>query len=135
MTDASRISDAEWLVMQIAWNRGCVSAADVITELQERTGWNHRTIRTMLKRLADKGLLEAEPDGKRHLYRPCVSRDTCIRQESRTFLDRVFCGDTESLLMHFVQDGNVSPESLAEIRRVLDEADDEQNQKPRGSKS
>ena len=51
------ITDAEWDVMQVVWSGGHVSAADVISELAKKNGWNHRTVRTLLSRLVDKEIL------------------------------------------------------------------------------
>src|SRR5206468_1477883 len=57
--DEPRISDAEWQVMQVVWERKAATAAEVIAALAGRTGWQHRTIRTLLARLVDKGVLAA----------------------------------------------------------------------------
>src|SRR5262245_54060676 len=97
-----RISDAEWQVMQVVWERKAATAAEVIAALAAATEWRHRTIRTLLARLVDKGVLAAEADGNRYLYRPLVSRGKCVRAESQSFLKRVFGGDAGELLVHFV---------------------------------
>jgi predicted transcriptional regulator len=71
------ISDAEWEVMQVVWRRRSVTAAEVIEALVPRTGWSHRTVRTLLARLVDKGVLAVEQEGHRYRYRPLVSRTRC----------------------------------------------------------
>jgi BlaI family transcriptional regulator, penicillinase repressor len=116
----TRISDAEWQVMQVVWERKAATAAEVIAALAG-TDWQHRTIRTLLARLVDKGVLAAEPDGNRYLYRPLVSRSKCVRQEGQSFLKRVFGGDTAELLVHFVRGADISPEQIEELKRLLDE--------------
>jgi len=115
-----RISDAEWSVMEVLWARGVSTAADVIAASADR-GWNHSTVRTMLARLVEKGALKYEVDGPRYVYRPAVTRRRCVREESRTFLDRVFKGDVGSLLLHYVSDSNIDAEDLEALRRALDE--------------
>jgi BlaI family penicillinase repressor len=124
--DEPRISDAEWQVMQVVWERKAATAAEVIAALAGRTGWQHRTIRTLLARLVDKGVLAAEPDGNRYLYRPRASRSKYVRQESRSFLQKVFGGDAAELLVHFVRGAEISPEQIEELKRLLDE------KRPRG---
>jgi BlaI family penicillinase repressor len=115
------ISDAEWLVMRVIWDRKAATAAEVIAALEGTTGWRHRTIRTLLARLVDKGALAAQADGNRYLYRPRVSRETCVRQEGRSFLKKVFGGDAAELLVHFVRGSDMTPEQIAELKRLLDE--------------
>ena len=113
------ISDAEWQVMQAIWRLGEATAAEVIAELSA-TPWSHRTIRTMLARLTDKGALAATADGHRYLYRPLVTRQKCVRAESRSFLKKVFAGDAAELLVHFVQDARITPEQIEELKRLLE---------------
>ena len=113
------ISDAEWQVMQAIWRLGEATAADVIAELSA-TPWSHRTIRTMLARLTDKGALAATADGHRYLYRPLVTRQKCVRAEGRSFLKKVFAGDAAELLVHFVQDAHITPEQIEELKRLLE---------------
>lgn len=121
------ISDAEWEVMQIVWQRRSATAAEVIEALVPRTGWNHRTVRTLLARLVDKGVLSVKQEGHRYRYRPQVSRSKCIREAGQTFLKKVFGGDPAELLVHFVRNTNISEQEIARLKELLD-------QKERGEK-
>jgi len=116
-----RISDAEWDVMEAVWGSGSATAADVIDGLAGRREWNQSTIRTMLARLVEKGALRYEVDGPRYIYRAAVTRRRCVRDESRSFLERVFGGDVGSLLVHYVRESKVEPKDLENLRRLLDE--------------
>jgi BlaI family penicillinase repressor len=115
------ISDAEWQVMQIIWKRRAASAAEVVADVCPETGWSHRTVRTLLSRLVEKGALSTIAEGKRYIYRAAVSRSRCIREESRSFLKRVFGGDAAELLVHFARDAGVTPEQIDELKRLLDD--------------
>lgn len=118
---APRISDAEWDVMEVIWNRGPATASEVIGDLASIRDWNHRTIRTLLARLVEKGNLRREERDGRSVYRATVTRHRCVRQAGRSFLDKVFGGDAGSLLAHFVRDADVSPEEVEHLKRLLDE--------------
>jgi len=114
------ISRAEWQVMQVIWRLGKATAAEVIAELAASSGWSHRTIRTMLARLVEKKVLAASGDGNRYVYRPLVTRQKCIRAESRSFLNKVFAGDAAELLVHFAADAQITPEQIDQLKRILD---------------
>lgn len=114
------ISDAEWQVMQVIWSRGKATAAEVIDELSYDIDWSHRTIRTLLSRLVDKGVLETTADGNRYIYKPLISKQKCVRSESRSFLQRVFGGNSAELLVHFAQDAHITPEEIDALKRILD---------------
>ncbi len=123
MANLVQISDAEWDVMEVTWAAGPCAAARVIEQLSATHEWNHRTVRTLLARLVEKGALEYEVDGPRYIYRAVVSRQECVRQESRSFADKVFGGDMAELLLHFVKDAPLGADDIAELRKVLDEKD------------
>src|SRR5258708_4963910 len=115
------ISDAEWHVMQAIWKRRSAAAAEVVAEVCPDTGWSHRTVRTLLARLVEKGALSTIAEGQRYIYRAAVTRSGCVREESRSFLKRVFCGDAGELLVHFARDANITREQLDELKRQLDD--------------
>ncbi len=129
----AQISDAEWQVMQVVWEKGSVTAAEVIAAVTPATCWRHRTIRTLLARLVEKGVLAAEADGNRYVYRAVIDRSSCVRDESRSFLKRVFGGDAAELLVHFVRGADLPPEQIEELKKLLDEklAPDESRRKKR----
>lgn len=120
MAKTPAISDAEWQVMHVVWERRApVAASDVVEELSRTTDWSPATVKTMLNRLVKKGALTYEAQGKRYLYRPRVRQEECVRSESRSFLHRVFGGAAAPLLNHFVRHADLTPDEIAELKRIL----------------
>lgn len=115
------ISDAEWQVMNVIWDGQPLTAQDVVSRLQEESDWAAATIKTMLHRLVRKNALTYESQGNRYVYRAKARRTDCVKQASRTFLDRVFDGESSSLLAHFLRSSKLNPAEIAELRRILDE--------------
>ena len=114
------ISEAEWEVMTVLWQAAePLTAADVVTRLG-RDG-SPRTVKTFLNRLLGKGAITAEPVGNRYLYRPRVTRDQCVRAETRSFLSRVFAGEAGPMVVQFVRHAKLSPDEVSELKRLLDE--------------
>jgi BlaI family transcriptional regulator, penicillinase repressor len=126
MASGLQISDAEWDVMEPIWAVGACTAADVIRELRATHDWNHSTIRTLLARLVEKGALAYDVDGSRYIYRAAVSRQRCVRKESRSFLKKAFGGDVAALLAHFVAEASLDREQVEQLRQLL-----AQKKKPR----
>lgn len=119
MAKAVQISDAEWAVMEPVWAAGECTAADVIRELRATRDWNHSTIRTLLARLVEKGALAYDVDGSKYIYRAAVSRQKCVRQEGRSFLEKAFGGDVAALVAHFVEESALDPHKLEQLRQLL----------------
>ncbi len=114
-----QISDAEWVVMNLVWSSSPIEAAEVIDRLAGANGWSSATIKTMLHRLVRKGVLSTEQNGKKYLYTPAVRRDACVRQASRSFLDRVFGGDATPALIYFVKTARLTEKEVEEIQALL----------------
>ncbi len=120
-SDAPRISDAEWEVMNRIWSDHPATAQEVHDDLGPRRGWSDRTVKTLLTRLVKKGVLGYREDGRRYRYHPLVSRDACLRVESRSFVERVAGGSVSPLLAWFVKEGELGKDEIDELRRLLEE--------------
>jgi BlaI family penicillinase repressor len=106
--------------MRVVWEHDDpITASEVVEALSATTDWSPATIKTMLSRLVKKGALTYEAQGKRYLYRAKVKREQCVRSASRSFLQRVFGGALGPMLNHFVRDANLTPEEVAELKRIL----------------
>jgi len=116
-----QISDAEWDVMEVVWNLGPCVAGDVIRRLRTTHDWNHSTIRTLLARLIEKKALSYDVDGSRYIYRAAISRDCCVQQKGRSFVEQVFAGDVNALLTHFVSATTLDTKQIDNLRRLLTE--------------
>lgn len=115
------ISDAEWQVMNVVWSGQPLTAQEVIAALDGMADWAPATVKTMLHRLVKKNVLAYEPQGNRYVYRARARRSDCVRQASRSFLDRVFEGESGSLVAHFLRSSKLSPDEIAELRQILNE--------------
>jgi BlaI family penicillinase repressor len=116
-----RISDAEWEVMKVLWTRSPMTANDVADALQDSQHWNHRTTKTLLNRLVKKRAVRFVTEGRHYLYQPAVTQASCVKQETQSFISRVFDGAFSPLLVHFVKDAKLSPEEIRELKRLLEE--------------
>lgn len=118
MRRVPKISEAEWEVMRVAWQKGAVTAQQVVDELAH-IDWSPRTVKTLLNRLLKKRALVHEARGKSYLYRPAVRLQDCVRQESQSFLDRVFGGAAVPAVVHFVKKAKLTPSEIEELKRIL----------------
>jgi BlaI family transcriptional regulator, penicillinase repressor len=123
MAQPPPITEAEWQVMAVVWDRGPTTAAQVVEALAGRRRWSPRTVKTLLGRLLRKKALGHRPEGIRYVYFARVQREACIRRESRAFLNRIFEGDALSALVHLARAGNLTDEQLGRLRRLLREED------------
>jgi BlaI family transcriptional regulator, penicillinase repressor len=119
------ISDAEWQVMNVVWDGQPLTAQEVIAALEDQADWAPATVKTMLHRLVKKKVLAYEPQGNRYVYRSRARRSDCVKQAGRSFLDRVFGGESAPLLAHFLRNAKLSSDEIAELRQILKEQEGE----------
>jgi BlaI family transcriptional regulator, penicillinase repressor len=120
MANAPRITDAEWEVMKVLWERAPQTANEIVIALDERK-WSPATVRTLITRLVQKGALRFEKSGREYSYLPCVTREEGIRQERRSFMRRVYDGAAQPLLAGILEEEELSIEDLETLRRMLNE--------------
>ena len=122
-----KISESEWSVMEVLWERAPRTASEVVEVVQPTTGWAPNTVRTLLSRLVKKGALATGKDsaGVRE-FSPVLDREAVVREEGQSFVDRVFKGAPQSLLVHFVGQSKLKPEEVEQLRQLLDECQETQ---------
>jgi BlaI family penicillinase repressor len=114
------ISDSEWRVMKVLWERNPLTAREVVDALAPATTWKPKTIHTLLARLVKKGAVATSRPAREYLFKPTVAEAECQREESRSFLDRVFDGEVAPFLACFVREKRLSKSEVEEIKRILD---------------
>jgi BlaI family penicillinase repressor len=119
MKKSIRITAAEWEVMAVVWDRTEAAASTVFDLLERRKQWTLATVRTLLRRLVNKGALEQKADGKRYLYTARISMAECARIEGDSFLERVLGRAPSEAILHLVKRADLSKEDIQELRRIL----------------
>jgi predicted transcriptional regulator len=120
------ISDAESLVMDVLWRgRPGMPADEVIAALVNEQRWQEATIKSLLNRLLKKGALSASKDGRRYLYTAVLKREQWVSSESSSMLDRLFGGRVAPLVAHFGRHRKLSADDLAELKKLVQELDDD----------
>jgi predicted transcriptional regulator len=118
-----KISTAESVVMEALWRRSPLAAEDVAAEVAAGQGWTEATVKTLINRLLKKAAIGATRDGRRYLYRPLLAREAWVAAESQGLLDRLFEGRLAPLVSHFSQGRKLSPEDIAELKKLIGEMD------------
>ena len=121
------LSELEREVMQVVWARG-ESTADAVRQRLETAGraLKDSTVRTVLRRLEEKGFVDHEVDGRTYVYRPLVRPRRAAAQAVRQVVDRFCGGSVEELLLGLVDDRVVSREQLQRLAEMISRAEEEE---------
>ena len=99
------LTNSEWYVLDSLWERSPMTVMELVSALHEKVGWAKSTTIT------------------RH-YTPAVERQSAARQETRSFLDRVYQGSVGLMVSSLVRDEALSREDLDQLYEILRQAEE-----------
>ncbi|MBR1660298.1 MAG: BlaI/MecI/CopY family transcriptional regulator [Oscillospiraceae bacterium] len=114
-----KISASELEVMKALWEAGeALPLTELRQRLQSRLDWSDATVKTLLRRLCEKGAVEQEKR-KVFFYRAAVSREDYSGWAAKTLVDKLFRGSARDLVTALVKSDGLSERDLAELRELF----------------
>jgi len=117
------LTEQELEIMKVVWELQTATVRDVYEALLRRRKIAYTTVMTMMNILEVKGDLKKSAEDKAHVYRPAQVKAKVIRAMVQEFVERVFNGSAEPLLVHLVKERHLSPEELEKIARTIKESE------------
>jgi len=118
--DNITISDSEWKIMKVLWSSPYMTLKEIAGKVTE-TGWSYTTVRTLVNRLADKGVVAADKSiANNFKYYPVAAEEECKIKEVKSFLEKVFDGSAGMLISALAKDSNLSEEERKNLKNIID---------------
>lgn len=114
-----QLTELQMRILQVLWERGSATVAEVHEALEGERGLAPTTIATLLSRLEKRGLLDHDVEGRTHVYRAVVSEKEVRTSMVETLRDQVFGGDVTALVSHLLDARELEPGDLARVRDLL----------------
>jgi predicted transcriptional regulator len=112
------LTGQELEIMKIVWERERATVRDVYEALLEKRKVAYTTVMTMMKILEQKGYLKKSQEERAYVYRAAQPKRQVIGAMVRDFINRVFNGSAEPLLVHLVEEHHLSQKDLEEIAKL-----------------
>jgi predicted transcriptional regulator len=122
----NQLGDLQHAIMQVLWKQGEqgeAAAADVHRALWQERRLAPTTIATMLAKMERKGVVTHRTEGRRYLYRPAVTESEVRRSMLGDLTDRLFGGSVAAVVSHLLEEREIDPDELDELRRLIAEAE------------
>ena len=116
------LSDGQLEIMQIVWDGGGVTVAEVWNRMSARRRIARNTVQTMMVRLEAKGWLRHRRAGNTFVYTAAAGRAATLRRMVASLVDAAFDGSAEDLVLALLDGRGVSDEEVSRIRKMIDEA-------------
>lgn len=119
LSEKQRLTSTEWEVCECLWEQAPLTMTQIASRLTERTGWTRSTGETLVRRMAEKGLLRWEQGAKAKLYYPVVVREDAVALETKGFLQKVFGGSVGLLVNTMAEREELSREEIGQLYEAL----------------
>jgi predicted transcriptional regulator len=119
--DLPILTRAESEVMRVLWDKGAGTVHDVAAALPRELAYT--TVLTMMRVLEQKGYLVHEPNpdgGRAHVYRPTMPEERVKKSHVKDFVERLFGGQADELVIGLVRDERLSRDELESLRKEID---------------
>ena len=132
MRKTQMVTDRELEIMKVLWARGQASVREVQEDLNRLAGpVAYSTVQTLLNIMEDKkGLVRHVVEGRTFVYIPKKSSERTIGALTRRFVDRVFDGALDRVMVALLGSKSPTPEELDRLRAMIDEAQQQSFLKP-----
>jgi len=117
-TNKRELTEAEWDIIEVVWRRQPCAAPTVQEELADRKGWTYSTVKTLMDRMAGKGLLTTERIRNLILYRAVVSPEQARHGELMRTVKRAF-GGAFTPMMQFLLDSDTLSNAELDALEVM----------------
>lgn len=107
--------------MKIVWGKNQATVREVHEALSESRPVAYTTVMTMMRILQEKGYLTRAEQDRAHVYKPARPRQQVVGAMLRDFVDRVFDGASESLLLHLAKDNKLTPKQKRLLTKLLED--------------
>ena len=111
-----KIHESEYRFCLILWENEPVTAVELVKLCQQRLGWKRTTTYTVIKRLAERGVLKTE-DGK---ITALISKEAAQAGEIDDLVEKKFEGSLPAFVAAFTRRKDISKQELEELQRMID---------------
>ena len=127
MADPARLpTDAELEILAVLWERGPSTVRDVQEALNARKAVGYTTALKLLQIMFEKGFVDRDESARTHVYAAALEREPTQNALVKDLAQRAFGGSASALVLGALSAQPASRAELAEIRRKLDELEDQQ---------
>jgi BlaI family transcriptional regulator, penicillinase repressor len=114
---------SELEILGVLWQTGPATVRQVWAKLDAVKPAGYTTVLKLMQIMAEKGLVKRNEENRAHVYSPVLEREEVQGRMVDDLVERVFGGSASALVMRALSRKRASKKEIAEIRRMLDEAE------------
>lgn len=125
MSKIGDLPQAEFDVMNILWSKGEATVKELVAAYSEEKRPAYTTVATLLKRLRDRGYVEAIERNFAYVFRPLVPREQVVKRKLDDLVQRVLDGHLSPLAAYIAEKKKLTPEQIQVLEEMLGSNDED----------
>ena len=117
---------SELAVLQLLWSRGPLSVREIHEALSTEKEIVYTTVLKTMQVMLDRGFLERESVGRKHIYSAAIAMEDTQNQLLDTFLQRTFGGSAKQLVLRALGNYQTSKSELEELKAMINHLENEE---------
>ena len=118
------ITDAELEIMKLLWEKGELTLNEIVELLSKKEKKNKSTVKTLLYRLIEKKSVKSIINKKKeNTYRAEIEKEKYLKKENESFLEKLYNGNTNKLLLNFVEEKKITKKDLEDLLNLIESED------------
>ena len=118
------ITDAELEIMKLLWEKGELTLNEIVENLSKKEKKNKSTVKTLLYRLIEKKSVKSIINKKKeNTYRAEIEKEKYLKKENESFLEKLYNGSTNKLLLNFVEEKKITKKDLEDLLNLIESED------------
>ena len=113
------LGELQKAIMEIVWARGEATSREVQERLSQKRPLAYTSVLSIMQRLEKAGWLRHRADRRTYVYQPAFSREQESRRSLRHFIERVFQGNSQLVIQHLIEQGDLSEEDLLALQKLI----------------
>lgn len=114
----------ELAIMKVVWRLQQATVREVHEALKARRNVAYTTVMTMMRILEEKGYLKRSVGERAHVYSAAKPRHQVVGAMVRDFVDRVFDGASDALLVQLARDNRLTDKQRRIVKRLIEESEE-----------
>lgn len=128
------ITPSEWQIMEVLWAcKEPLTSSEVYKRMQGNVDMSQRMVRVLMNRLNQKDVLGYtvdERDSRVYHYYVLRSREECVKEKSRRFVDSYFSGNGTNAMAALLQSFALTDEQIQELEEILEKSRGQDTENP-----
>lgn len=114
------LSENEWYIMQVLWEKPSATLKEICDALKDTKGWTKHAVSSFLKRMMEKGAVAVDESGRVRRYTALWSQEETVLTETRSILERVYRGDLLLMVSNAVKEQKLTDQEIGELKNMLE---------------